>query len=181
VSLDLLQDPGGGLENHQTVRVLRVLAAEPGLSNSELAERLGVTDARQISRDLARAARQGLIRNTRGAAGSASTNVWRPTASGEEFLAAVTREAAELASMSFDVPEEFGGRMEHRAVAVLRVIVDQPWLYTSEIARRAEIDPTEISGLLAHLVGLGVVAGVRDVHFKGTVDRRLIMLVDERR
>jgi predicted transcriptional regulator/predicted DNA-binding protein (UPF0251 family) len=168
VSFDLLQDPGGGVENHQTVRVLRVLAAEPGLSNSELAGRLGIADARQISRDLARAARQGLIRNTRDAAGSASMNVWRPTASGEEFLATVTREAAELASMAFDVPEEFGGRMGHRAVAVLRVIVDQSWLYTSEIALRAGVDPAEMSTVLGHLLGLGVVAGVRDVHFKGT-------------
>jgi predicted transcriptional regulator/AcrR family transcriptional regulator len=168
VSLDVLQDPGGGVEHHLTVRVLRILVAEPGLSNSDLARRVGIADARQISRDLARAARQGLIRNTRDAAGSASTNSWRPTASGEEFLAAVTREAAEAASMAFEVPEEFGGRMEHRAVAVLRVIVDQPWLYTSEIALRAGVDPTEIPTVLGDLRGLGVVDGVRDVHFKGS-------------
>jgi DNA-binding MarR family transcriptional regulator len=168
VSLDLLQDPGAGMENHLTVRVLRVLAAEPGLSNSELAERLGIADARQISRDLARAARQGLIRNTRDATGSESTNAWRPTASGEEFLAAITRKAAEAASMAADVPEEFGGRMERRAVAVLRVIVDQPWLYTSEIAPRAGVDSAEISTVLADLRKLGVVDGVRDVRFKGS-------------
>ena len=70
--------------------------------------------------------------------------------------------------MAFDVPEEFGGRMEHRAVAVLRVIVDQPWLFTSEIAIRAGVDPADVSALLARLLGLGVVAGVRDVHFKGS-------------
>jgi DNA-binding MarR family transcriptional regulator/AcrR family transcriptional regulator len=168
VSLGLRRDSGGGVENLLTVRVVRVLATEPDLSNSELAGRTGVTDAGQISRTLKRAARQGLICNKRDAGSSASTNAWRLTASGEEFLAAIAREAAAAASMAFDVPEEFGGRMEYRAVAVLRVIVDQPWLFTSEIAIRAGVDPADVSALLARLLGLGVVAGVRDVHFKGS-------------
>jgi DNA-binding MarR family transcriptional regulator len=167
VSLDLLQDPGGGVENHLTVRVLRILAAEPNLSNSELAGRAGIADARQISRDLARAARLGLIENTRER--GAQANAWRLTSSGAEHEAAVRRDAAAAASMAVEVPEEFGGRMDHRLVAVVRAIADQPWLHSSEVAARAGVeDLAEVSTLLAHLAKLGLVAGVRDVHFRGT-------------
>jgi hypothetical protein len=71
--------------------------------------------------------------------------------------------------LAVDVPEEFGGRMDQRAVSVLRVIGDQPWLYSSEVALRAGIkDPAQIARLLAHLAGLGLVASARDAHRKGT-------------
>ncbi len=167
VSLDLLQDPGGGLDHDRTVLVLRLLAAEPDLSNREVALRMGVKNEPDISRTLVRTARLGLIENTRER--GAHANAWRLTSSGAEHEAAVRRDAAAAASMAVDVPEEFGGRMDHRLVAVVRVIADQPWLHSSEVAVRAGVeDLAEVSTLLAHLAKLGLVAGVRDVHFRGT-------------
>ena len=169
VSLSLLHDPGGGLDHHRTVLVLRSLAAEPDLSNRELALRTGVESEPVMSRTLTKAARVGLVRNTRAATSSGLTNAWRLTASGEEFLAAITREASEAASMAVDVPAQFGGRMDHRAVEVLRVIVDQPWLYTREVGLRAGVDdPALLSKLLSYLSGLGVVASAKEPHRKGT-------------
>jgi DNA-binding MarR family transcriptional regulator/AcrR family transcriptional regulator len=169
VPLDLLHDPGGGLDNHLTVLVLTVLVAELGLSNRDVARRVGVTDQAHMSRILARMARLGLITNTLDAGARGPKRAWQLTASGEQLEAAIGREAAAAASMAFDVPEEFGGRMDYRAVSVLRVIGDQPWLYSREVALRAGLeDPAQIARLLAHLAGLGLVASTRDVHRKGT-------------
>ena len=71
--------------------------------------------------------------------------------------------------MAFDLPEAFRGRLDHRAVSVLRVIGDRPWLYSREVALRAGIkDPAQITRLLAHLTGLGLVASARDAHRRGT-------------
>ena len=167
LSFDLLQDPGGAVDQHRTVLVLRVLAAEPDLSNREVALRMGVKNEPDISRTLVRMARLGLIENTRER--GAHANAWRLTSSGAEHEAAVRRDAAAAASMAVEVPEEFGGRMDHRAVQVLRVIADQPWLTISELALRAGAeDPGEISRLLAYLAARELVEGVRDVHSKGT-------------
>jgi DNA-binding MarR family transcriptional regulator len=167
VSFDLLQDPGGGVDQHRTVLVLRLLAAEPDLSNREVALRMGVKNEPDISRTLVRTARLGLIENTRER--GAHANAWRLTSSGAEHEAALRRDAAAAASMAAEVPEEFGGRMDHRLLAVVRVIADQPWLHSSELAVRAGVeDLAEVSTLLAHLAKLGLVAGVRDVHFRGT-------------
>ena len=166
-SFDLLQDPGRAVDQHRTVRVLRLLAAEPDLSNREVALRMGLKNEPDMSRTLVRMARLGLIENTRER--GAQANVWRLTSSGAEHEAAVRRDAAAAASMAVEVPEEFGGRMDHRLVAVVRVIADQPWLHTSELAVRAGVeDLADLSTLLAHLAKLGLVAGVRDVHFRGT-------------
>jgi predicted transcriptional regulator len=168
VPLGLLQDPGKGLSHHRTVLVLRVLA-EPGLNNGEVALRAGVTDGGGMSRILARMARLGLITNTLDAGARGPKRAWQLTASGEQLERAIGREAAAAASMAFDVPEEFGGRMDQRAVSVLRVIGDQPWLTAREVALRAgREDPAQIARLLAHLAGLGLVASTRDVHRKGT-------------
>jgi DNA-binding IclR family transcriptional regulator/AcrR family transcriptional regulator len=169
VPLGLLQDPGEGLSHHRTVLVLRVLADEPGLSNWEVARRVGVTDQAHMSRILARMGQLGLICNARRARSPAHANAWQLTAAGEQLEAVITREATAAASMAVDVPEEFGGRMDHRAVSILRVIADQPWLTGREVAQRAGVeDPAWMSKLLAHLVGLGLVAGVLDAHFRGT-------------
>jgi len=169
VPLDLLRDPGGGLDNHLTVLVLTVLVAEPGLSNRDVARRVGVTDQAHMSRILARMGQLGLICNARRARSPAHANAWQLTAAGEQLEAVITREATAAASMAVDVPEEFGGRMDHRAVSILRVIADQPWLTGREVAGRAGVeDPAWMSKLLAHLVGLGLVAGVLDAHFRGT-------------
>jgi DNA-binding MarR family transcriptional regulator/AcrR family transcriptional regulator len=169
VPLGLLQDPGKGLSHHRTVLVLRVLAAEPGLNNREVALRAGVRGQAQISKILSRLARLGLIENTRDPRIPGPANAWQLTASGQELERAIGREAAAAASLAVDVPEEFGGRMDQRAVSVLRVIGDQPWLYSREVALRAGVkDPAQIARLLAHLTGLGLVASTRDAHRKGT-------------
>jgi DNA-binding IclR family transcriptional regulator len=170
VPFDLLQDPGKRLDHHRSVLVLRALAAEPGLNNAGVARRASLNkDPGQISRLLSHMARLGLIANTLDARGQGPKRAWRLTASGEQLEAAIRHEVATAASMAVDVPQKFGGRMDHRAVSVLRVIGDQPWLYSSEVALRAEIkDPAQISKLLTHLAGLGLVASTRDVHRKGT-------------
>jgi DNA-binding MarR family transcriptional regulator/AcrR family transcriptional regulator len=169
VPLGLLQDPGKGLSHHRTVLVLRVLAAEPGLNNREVALRAGVRGQAQISKILSRLARLALIENTRDPRIPGPGNAWKLTASGQELERAIGREAAAVASLAVDVPEEFGGRMDQRAVSVLRVIGDQPWLYSREVALRAGVkDPAQIARQLAHLTGLGLVASTRDAHRKGT-------------
>jgi len=162
VPLGLLRDPGRGLSRHRTVLVLRVLAAEPGLNNRQVALRAGVRGQAQISRILSRLARLALIENTRGPRTPGPGNAWQLTASGQELERAIGREAAAAASLAVDVSQEFGGRMDHRAVSVLRVLGDQPWLYTREVALRAGIkDPAQIARQLAHLAGLGLVASAR--------------------
>ncbi|MGD0455126.1 MAG: hypothetical protein ABSB69_16175, partial [Solirubrobacteraceae bacterium] len=165
----LLQDPGRGLSHHRTVLALRVIAGEPGLNNRQVALRAGVTGQAQISKILSRLARLALIENTRDPRTPGPGNAWQLTASGQELERAIGREAAAAASLAVDVPQEFAGRMDHRAVSVLRVIGDQPWLYSSEVALRAGItDPAQIARQLAHLAGLGLVASARDAHRKGT-------------
>jgi DNA-binding MarR family transcriptional regulator len=169
VALDLLQEPGGRL-NHRTVSVLRVIADEPGLNNSEVALRASLKkDPGQVSRLLSRLARLGLIESTRNLRSTPAAKAWRLTAPGQEIERAVRREATAADSMAFDVPEQFGGRMDRLAVSVLRAIGDQPWLYSREVAPRAGVeDPAEIARLLAHLAGLGLLASARDAHRRGT-------------
>jgi DNA-binding MarR family transcriptional regulator/AcrR family transcriptional regulator len=169
VALEVLQVPGGRL-NHSAVSVLRVIGGEPGLNSSEVALRASLKkDPGQVSRLLSRLARLGLIESTRNPRSTTAAKAWRLTARGQEIEAAVRREAAAAASMAFDVPEQFGGRMDHLAVSVLRVIADQPWLYSREVALRAGVkDPAQISKLLTHLAGLGLLASARDAHRRGT-------------
>ncbi len=164
LALGCLQEPGGR-PNHSTVSVLTIIAAEPGLSNREMAVRAGVTNEGHMSRILTRMAQLGLIRNTRDARSPVRANAWQLTASGEKLESALRHQE----SVAIDVPEEFGGRMDRRAVSVLRVIGDQPWLYSREVALRAGIkDQGQIARLLARLTGLGLVEGARDAHRKGT-------------
>src|ERR1039458_1037559 len=85
VALDLMRASGGRLR-HRAVSVLRVVGTEPGLSNREVAVRVGIGDENNMSRHLARLARRGLIENTRN---GGRYNVWRLTASGEELERAV--------------------------------------------------------------------------------------------
>lgn len=124
-------------------------------------------DPAQVSRLLSRTARLGLIENTRER--GAHANAWRLTPSGAEQETALRRDAAAAASMAVAVPEQFGGRMDHRLVALVRVIADQPWLHVGELAARAGVeDLAEVSTRLAQLAALGLVESVRDVHFRGT-------------
>jgi ATP/maltotriose-dependent transcriptional regulator MalT len=69
----------------RTVRVLDAIASRPGLSNSELGERAGVTDAGQISKLATRLARHGLIESRP----RAVTHAWRLTAEGYDLVASV--------------------------------------------------------------------------------------------
>jgi predicted transcriptional regulator len=167
VPFGLLQDPGKGLSHHRTVLVLRVVAAESGLNNREVALRAGVKDGGGISRILARTARLGLIKNTRDPRSRVPANAWQLTASGVELESAIRHEATST-RVTFDLPEAFRGRLHHSAVPVLRIIGDQPWLTGREVALRAGAkDPAHISKLLKHLARLGLVASERDAHRKG--------------
>jgi DNA-binding MarR family transcriptional regulator len=88
VAVDLMRDAGGRL-NHRSVSVLRVIAGAPGLSNSEVALRVGVAGRSHISRLLARMARLGLIENIRS---GGRENVWQLTASGRQLERAIGHE-----------------------------------------------------------------------------------------
>ncbi len=81
-SVNLFHGPGGSLDNRLTALALSVLAAEPGLSNRELARRAAVANEAQMSRTLKRAARLGLISNARDTRGTAPANAWQLTAAG---------------------------------------------------------------------------------------------------
>jgi DNA-binding MarR family transcriptional regulator/AcrR family transcriptional regulator len=167
-ALDWLHKPRGR-PNHNAISVLKVIAAEPGLNNIEVALRASLNkDPGQVSRLLSHMARLGLIVNTLDARARGPKRAWQLTASGEQIEATIARQAAVAASTAVDVPEEFGGRMDRQVVSVLRVIGDQPWLTSREVRQRAGLeDPAPIAKLLAHLEGLGLVASARDAHRKG--------------
>jgi DNA-binding MarR family transcriptional regulator len=168
VSVDLLQDPGKRLNHHREIEVLRVLAAAPGLNNTQVALRVGVRDHGHISRLLSRLARLGLIENTPSPGRPAGVKAWRLTVSGEQLHAAIHREACTPAGVVLNLPEEFAGRLDYWAVCVLRAVGEQSWLTSSEVAARAGVDPVQITRLLALLAGLGLVDSVREAHRKGT-------------
>ncbi len=69
---------------YRTMRVLSVIAEDPGLSNAEVSERAGVANQGQISKLLARLMRVGLIRNTGEGQARGASNAWRLTVKGEE-------------------------------------------------------------------------------------------------
>jgi DNA-binding MarR family transcriptional regulator len=88
VALDILKDQGGRL-NHRVVSVLRLIAAEPGLSNLEIAQQLGVQSKAHASRLLARLARFGLIETQVVDPAPFEAHAWRLTRSGQQFAATV--------------------------------------------------------------------------------------------
>jgi|SRR5580692_6122787 hypothetical protein len=78
-----------GLDRRLTPRAMRVLdaiAARPGLSNSEVSIRAGVTDQGQISKLLARLARLGLIESRP----RKVTHSWRLTHKGHELFSSAS-------------------------------------------------------------------------------------------
>jgi hypothetical protein len=80
---------------YRTMRVVRVIGEQAGLSNYEISCRAGVSDQGQISKLLGRLARLGLLENTtvdREANGGA--NAWRLTPWGRRVDAAIAREVA---------------------------------------------------------------------------------------
>jgi DNA-binding MarR family transcriptional regulator len=167
VGVDLLQDPGKRLNHYREIEVLEAIAAEPGLSSTQVALRAGIKDSGHLSRRLARLARLGLIENTP-APGRRGVKAWRLTASGEQLHAEVRQEAQASTGAVLGLPEEFEGRLDFWAVCVLRAVGEQPWLTGSELAVRAGVDPAQTSKLLELLGGLGLVQSAREAHRKGT-------------
>jgi AcrR family transcriptional regulator len=89
-------DPLEGLDirpTYRTLRVLAVIAAQPGLSNREVSERAGITDQGQISKLLARLARLGLMENTGQGQARGLSNAWRLTRRGQAVERAIGRES----------------------------------------------------------------------------------------
>jgi AcrR family transcriptional regulator len=89
-------NPLDGLDTrltYRTMRVLAVIGADSGLSNTEVSERAGVANQGQISKLLARLTRVGLIENTGAGQPRGASNAWRLTRRGREVNNAVAREA----------------------------------------------------------------------------------------
>ena len=87
-------EPAAGLPvrlTYRTTRVLEVIGAQSGLSNSQVAERAGISDQGQISKLLARLSRLGLIENTGAGKAGGAANSWRLTRKGKELDRKITR------------------------------------------------------------------------------------------
>jgi DNA-binding MarR family transcriptional regulator len=158
-----------GRVNGRAALFLSVIATEPGLNSRELAKRSGVSDNGYASRLLARLERLGLIRNDRDPDSRVAAKAWTITVAGERVREAIQREAARPEpTSSFDLPREFVGRLDDRAVSMLRVIVDQPWLRSSEVAERAGLKAgRDAKWLLDRLADLGLAASEREVRERG--------------
>jgi DNA-binding IclR family transcriptional regulator len=167
--LDVLRDSGGRV-NPRASLALSVIGADPGLNNKQVASRAGVINGGHASRLLGRLERLGLIENARASDRRFGAKAWTLTSAGEKVQTAIEREAAVLAPGSaFDLPKEFVGRLEDRAVWLLRAIADQPWLRSAELAERAGVeDGAEAARLLQSLLHLGLAARERDAHYRGT-------------
>jgi DNA-binding MarR family transcriptional regulator len=88
VAFDLLKEAGGRL-NHRVVSVLTTIDAEPGLSNAEICERLGLQSKGHVSVLLARLARFGLIENQTLDTAPFQANAWQLTANGKQLKATI--------------------------------------------------------------------------------------------
>jgi AcrR family transcriptional regulator len=96
------RDPLEGLNmrlTYRTLRVLAVIAAEPGASNRRIADRAGISDQGQMSRLLTRLENLGLVHNTGLGPVKGEPNAWRLTPRGQE-VERVTRTQTE----GFDRP-----------------------------------------------------------------------------
>ena len=156
VALDLMWESGGRL-SEPAIGVLRVSAAEPGVSNGAIAERVGITDANSTSQLLARLAGRGLIENARN---GGRENVWVLTATGQKLQDAIRQESPAPVSrtVAFDALKEAGGRLNHRVVSVLRAIGAEPGLSNKEIAERLGVESkAHTSKLLARLACFGLI------------------------
>ena len=88
---------------YRTLAVLKAIADEPGLSNREIGERIGVSDQGQISRLLGRLAERRLTENTGGGQAMGAANAWRLTPTGSDLEHAVSHQwlrAARVAAPS---------------------------------------------------------------------------------
>jgi AcrR family transcriptional regulator/DNA-binding MarR family transcriptional regulator len=77
----------------RTLAVLRVIAAEPGLSNRQIGDRAGIADRGQASRLLARLCERKLIENTGGGQPLGAANAWQLTPRGRRLAFALGRES----------------------------------------------------------------------------------------
>jgi len=73
---------GGRRLTYRSARVLAVIGAHPGASNSEVAARAGIVDQGQASKLLARLRDGGLVELARGAPARGTPNAWRLTEAG---------------------------------------------------------------------------------------------------
>jgi DNA-binding MarR family transcriptional regulator len=156
VALDLMWQSGGRL-SEPAAAVLHVSAAEPGLSNSEIAQRIGIADANSTSQLLARLAGRGLITNARK---GGRENAWLLTAAGTTLQDAILRETpvSVLRTVALDLLEEAGGRLNHRAVSVLGTIGAEPGLSNAEISERLGLQSKgHVSVLLARMARFGLI------------------------
>jgi DNA-binding MarR family transcriptional regulator len=157
VATDLMRESGGRLSEH-AVLALKACAAEPGLSNGEVARRVGIEDANSISQLLARLLRRGLVENARE---GGRQNVWLLTPRGETLEQAIRQEApAPLErGTAFEDLKDRGGRLNHRVVSVLEVIDAEPGLSNAEVAQRLGVESkAHASRLLARLARFGLIA-----------------------
>jgi AcrR family transcriptional regulator len=105
--LSRLWDPLAGMSmrlTYRTVRVLGVIGERPGACNREIAERSGVADPGQISKLLARLARQGMIENTCEAKQNGGANAWQLTQLGAHVEHATRPRADGLSSSPLRAP-----------------------------------------------------------------------------
>src|SRR5580692_2158150 len=162
VALDLMWQSGGRLSD-PAISVLKVSAAEPRLSNGQIAQRVGVTDPNSMSQLLARLDRRGLIENARN---GGRENVWVLTAAGTELQDAISREAPTPVSrtVAAELLTARGGRLNHRVVSVLGLVGAEPGLSNLEVAQRLGVrSKAHVSMLLARLARFGLIENqVRD-------------------
>jgi DNA-binding MarR family transcriptional regulator len=167
--LDLVKDAAGRL-SVRTVSVLAAIGGEPGLNSKQVAERAGVKDEGQASRLLARLQRLGLIEDVRGPGKRFAAKAWHLTSAGEKLEAAVERAAATPEpSSAVALPAEFVGRLDDGSRAMLRLVGDEPWLRTAELAERAGLArPTQARKQLQSLLDLALAVCEREAHQRGT-------------
>lgn len=139
--------------------MLRVIAAQPGLSNKEVALRAGLRDEGQISRVLTRLSRLGILETTRDDRIPGPTNAWRLTTLGAQLEAAVRDETpTPERRVPVEPPQLDAGRLDYRTPSLLRALGDQPGLAPTQLALRAGFaDASAASNLLARLAQAGLV------------------------
>ncbi len=71
---------------YRTVRVLQSVAAHPGASNRQTAQRAGIADAGQVSKLLARLQANGLLDNSHAGYPKGEPNAWTLTAKGQQVV-----------------------------------------------------------------------------------------------
>jgi DNA-binding MarR family transcriptional regulator len=159
-ALDLMQQSGGRLSDRAGA-ALRLIGAEPDLSNSEIALRMGITDQNTMSQMLAPMAQHALIENTRR---GGRKNAWRLTTSGQGVERAIWNEISPAGQRKLAIGMlcERGGRLNNRVVAVLRLIVEEPGHSNNDIALRVGIESKgQASGFLSRLARFALIENMR--------------------